>query len=135
MRLLRRGAGTPANGGSRSAATSCSRGGEPASKWEVPPRRWTCRVAACRSVIARRVTEVDRAARRAGLMRAGGAATRYSDRDIILAVSLVTAHLGRVPSRVEYRAHPQTLAVRYSLADAYAVLRAAGVVTDDEPQT
>ena len=61
-------------------------------------------VAACRSVIARRVTEVDRAARRAGLMRAGGAATSYSDRDIIVAVCLVTAHLGRVPTRVEYRA-------------------------------
>ncbi len=58
---------------------------------------------ACRSTIERFATDVDRAARRASMAGARGART-YSDRDIILALTSVSARLAHVPSAKEYAA-------------------------------
>jgi uncharacterized protein (DUF433 family) len=59
--------------------------------------------AACRTTIGRFATDVDRAARRAGLAAARAAPT-YSDRDITLALETAAAQLGRVPSAKDYAA-------------------------------
>jgi hypothetical protein len=58
--------------------------------------------AVCREAIARSASDVDRFARKASLARARDAATTYSDRDLVLAVSSMAARLGRVPSAKEY---------------------------------
>jgi transcriptional regulator with XRE-family HTH domain len=63
---------------------------------------------ACRSTIDRFATDVDRAARRASMAGARRMQT-YSDRDIIVALTSVSARVGRVPSAKEYAAHARAL--------------------------
>lgn len=65
--------------------------------------RFGLQAAACRSTIERFATDVDRAARTAGMAAARGAQT-YSDRDITLALVSVATLLDRVPSAKEYAA-------------------------------
>jgi uncharacterized protein (DUF433 family) len=59
--------------------------------------------AACRAMIGRFATDVDRAARTVSLAGARAAPT-YSDSDITLALTSAAAQLGRVPSAKEYAA-------------------------------
>lgn len=58
---------------------------------------------ACRGVIERSATEVDRVARRAALAGTRAAPT-YSDADIVVALTSTAARLGRVPSPKAYAA-------------------------------
>lgn len=64
--------------------------------------------AACRSTIARFATDLDRAARKASIAGARRV-QRYSERDIILALTSVSTRVGRVPSAKEYAAHARAL--------------------------
>ena len=64
--------------------------------------------AACRSTIERFATDVDRAARKA-TMAGARRIQLYSDRDIIVALTSVSARVGRVPSAKEYAAHARAL--------------------------
>jgi hypothetical protein len=59
-------------------------------------------VGACRTAIERYGTEADRVARKTSLARTRAVTPRYSERDIIAAVSSVAEHLGRVPRVKEY---------------------------------
>jgi hypothetical protein len=65
--------------------------------------RLRLQTAACGRTIERFATDVDRAARTAGMAGAHGART-YSDRDIVLALRSVAARLGRAPRAQEYTA-------------------------------
>lgn len=64
-------------------------------------RRLGLQGAACRGAIERFATDVDRAARAAGMARARSSPT-YSDRDIALALTSTAGRLGRVPSARQY---------------------------------
>jgi hypothetical protein len=59
-------------------------------------------VVACRTAIERYGTEADRVARKTSLARTRAVTPRYTERDIIAAVSAVAANLGRVPRVKEY---------------------------------
>jgi hypothetical protein len=58
--------------------------------------------AACCDAIQRFATEPDRTARRANLASTRVVATRYSDRDIVLAVQFLADRLQRAPSAKDY---------------------------------
>lgn len=63
------------------------------------------RAAACRGIIERFATDVDRAARQASLADArGSGAQTYSDQEILTALMSVATRVGRVPSAREYAA-------------------------------
>ena len=64
--------------------------------------------AACRLTISRFATDVDRAARRASMASSRGT-QRYSDRDILVAITSAARRLGHVPSAKEYAAIARSL--------------------------
>ena len=67
-------------------------------------RRLGLQATTCRYAIERFATDVDHAARRVSLTASAGATPTYSERDIIDALTLVAARLGRIPSAKEYAA-------------------------------
>lgn len=91
-------------------------------------------VGACRGVIARFATDVDRAARGLSMSRARRQGSEiYSDRDILDALKTVAAQLGHVPSPKQYEALARDLklasvaTVLVRMGDWSSAIRAAGM--------